>query len=288
VTTELEHAPQSQNGAVPSRAQPPAEERPRWPVWFGPAAFFAGLFATLIAFALAGAVAAAIGHNLPNDSPGVELGGTLAQDAFFVIAAVVFASFVAPPRPWQFGLRSAPLKPTLRQAGLALGAFYIFALAYIGIFSPHGQQSVAKDLGANHGGLDMVLGGILVIALAPAAEEFFFRGFFYRALRSRFAMVTAAIIDGLVFGAIHYTDPKTLSLLPILAVLGFIFCLLYERTGTLLAPIALHSINNAIAYASAVHSAGALSAALAVVVVTICVTLLRTLGAPVPRAAAPG
>jgi uncharacterized protein len=288
VTAELEHASQPQNGAVPPGAQHGAEERPRWPVWYGPAAFFAGLVATLIAFALAGAVAAAIGHDLPNDSPGVQLGGTLVQDGFFVIAAVVFASFIARPRAWQFGLRSAPLKPTLRYAALALGAFYVFALAYIGIFDPHGQQSVAKDLGADKGGLDMVLGGILVIALAPAAEEFFFRGFFYRALRTRFAVITAALIDGIVFGAIHYTDPKTLSLLPILAVLGFIFCLLYERTGTLLAPIALHSINNAIAYASTVHSAGALSAGLAVGVVTTCVLLLRTIGAPVPRAAAPG
>jgi membrane protease YdiL (CAAX protease family) len=253
------------------------EAPPRWPVWYGPAAFFAGLIATLIAFAVAGAFAAAIGHDLPSDGPGIELGGTLIQDAFFVVAAVVFASFVARPRPWQFGIRGAPLKPTLRQAGLALAAFYVFALAYIGIFDPHGQQSVAKDLGADKGGLNMVLGGILVVAIAPVAEEFFFRGFFYRALRSRFAIIPAAIIDGVVFGAIHYTDPKTLSLLPILAVLGFIFCLLYERTGTLLAPIALHSINNAIAYSSTVDSAGPLSAALAVGVVVSCLLLLRVL-----------
>ena len=65
----------------------------------------------------------------------------------------------------------------------------------------------------------------------------------------------------------YYTDPKTLSLLPVLAVLGFIFCLLYERTGTLLAPIALHAINNGIAYASTVHSAAALSVGLAAAVV---------------------
>ena len=261
---------------------------PRWPVWYGPAAFFAGLVATLIAFAVAGVVASAIGHKLPSDSPGVELGGTLAQDAFFVIAAVVFASFIARPRAWQFGLRSAPRGRTLRLAAMALGAFYAFALVYIAIFDPHGQQSVAKDLGANKGGLDMVLGGILVVALAPAAEEFFFRGFFYRALRTRCTVIVAALIDGVVFGAIHYTDPKTLSLLPILAVLGFLFCLLYERTGTLLAPIALHSINNAIAYSSAVHNAGALSAGLAVGVVTTCVLLLRSLGPAGPTPAAPG
>jgi membrane protease YdiL (CAAX protease family) len=252
-------------------------DHPRWPVWYGPAGFVGGLLCTLIAFAIAGAVAAALGHDLPSDGPGIELGGTLVQDAFFVGAAVVLASMVARPKLADFGIRWAPLKPTLRQAAMALAVFYVFALAYIGIFDPHGQQSVAKDLGADKGGLNMVLGGILVVAIAPVAEEVFFRGFFYRALRTRFPIVIAAVIDGLVFGAIHYTDPKTLSLLPILAVLGFIFCLLYERTGTLLAPIALHSINNGIAYASTVHSSGALSAGLALGMVGGCVLTLRAL-----------
>ena len=117
----------------------------------------------------------------------------------------------------------------------------------------------------------MVLGAILVVAIAPACEEFFFRGFFYRGLRSRFGIISAALIDGLVFGAIHYTDPKTLSLLPILAVLGFLFCLLYERTGTLLATISLHAINNGIAYGSTVHGSGGLAAGLAIGVVAVCV-----------------
>ena len=253
------------------------ERRPRWPVWYGPAAFASGLIATLIVFAIAGAIAAAAGHDLPTDGPGIQLGGTLVQDSFFVAAAVLFASFVAPPKPWQFGLRWAPLQRTLVAAAIALAAFYVFALLYIGLLHPHGQQSVAKDLGADKGGLDMVLGAILVIAIAPVAEELFFRGFFYRALRSRFSMLIAAGIDGLVFGAIHYTDPKVLSLLPVLMVLGFVFCLLYEYTGTLLAPIALHAINNGIAYAGTVDGSTALSLGLAAGVVAACVLTLRAL-----------
>jgi hypothetical protein len=123
----------------------------------------------------------------------------------------------------------------------------------------------------------MVLGAILVVGVAPVAEEFFFRGFFYRALRSRFSMIIAALIDGLVFGAIHYTDPKTLSLLPILMVLGFVFCVLYEYTGTLFATIALHAINNGIAYASTVHGSAALSIGLAAAVVAGCMLTVRAL-----------
>ena len=73
----------------------------------------------------------------------------------------------------------------------------------------------------------------MVIVVAPIAEEFFFRGFFYRALRSRLGILAAAAIDGLVFGLIHFTGSDTLELLPILGALGFMFCLVYERTGTL-------------------------------------------------------
>jgi hypothetical protein len=58
----------------------------------------------------------------------------------------------------------------------------------------------------------------------------------------------AALIDGVVFGLIHVSDSETLLLAPVLAMLGFVFCLVYERTGSLYPPIALHALNNAIAY----------------------------------------
>jgi uncharacterized protein len=279
VTSQVEQAA----GGVPPASEPgPPGRPPRWPAWFGPAAFLAGLVCTLIAFAIAGVVVAATGHKLPSSGPGIEIGGTLVQDGFFVAAAVAFAASVAPPRPWQFGLGGAPIGPTLKRSAAALGAFYVFVALYTGLLHPHGHQSVAKDLGATNGGLDMVLGGILVVAIAPAAEEFFFRGFFYRALRSRFSMLAAALIDAVVFGAIHYTDPKTLSLLPILAVLGFLFCLLYERTGTLFATIALHAINNGIAYGGTVHGSGGLSAGLVAAVLVACGLALRLVPGRVP------
>ena len=47
-----------------------------------------------------------------------------------------------------------------------------------------------------------------------------------------------------------FAGADALLILPPLAVLGFIFCLVYERTGSLYPVIALHSINNSIAYAA--------------------------------------
>jgi CAAX protease family protein len=253
------------------------EGQPRWPVWYGPAAFVCALIATAIVVALGSAILTSAGHKVADNSPGFQLVGTLVQDSLFIATAVLFASFVAPPKPWQFGLRWAPFKPTLRTAALALAAFYVFAVLYVLILHPDGKQDVVKDLGADKGGLKMVLGALLVVALAPVAEEFFFRGFFYKALRSRLSVYVAAAIDGLVFGGIHYTGPEVLSLLPILMVLGFIFCLVLERTGTLFAVIPLHAINNGISYASTVHGAAGVSLGLAAAVVAGSALTLRAL-----------
>ena len=57
-------------------------------------------------------------------------------------------------------------------------------------------------------------GAFLVVVIAPIAEEVFFRGFFYRALRTSLPIWLAVLIDGAVFGVIHYTGPDSLTILP--------------------------------------------------------------------------
>ena len=48
---------------------------------------------------------------------------------------------------------------------------------------------MAQDLGADEGTFGLIAAGFMVICVAPFAEEFFFRGFFYRALRSKFSVL---------------------------------------------------------------------------------------------------
>jgi hypothetical protein len=79
------------------------------------------------------------------------------------------------------------------------------------------------------------------------AEEFFFRGFFFAALRNWKGMWPAAVITGLVFGAIHVGSADA-ALLPPLAFFGFVLCVLRERTGSLLPCIVLHCANNSLAF----------------------------------------
>jgi uncharacterized protein len=125
----------------------------------------------------------------------------------------------------------------------------------------------------------------MIICVAPFAEEFFFRGFFYGALRTRFPVAAAAIIDGLVFGLIHFEGGTDgLLIVPPLALLGVVFCLVYERTRSLYPVVALHSINNSIAYAAQADG-GAVSAVLGPLMVAACALVPRfTRAAPAPVA----
>jgi membrane protease YdiL (CAAX protease family) len=241
--------------------------RPPWPWWYGPLAFIAG---AVCGFISAGIVWAALGVDDPSESPGAIVAGTVLLDGSLVGAALLFASFVRRPRGWQFGLRRTKFWPAVGWAALGLVTFYVFAAAYTAVLNPHVEQSVAKDLGADQSTFGLVVAGVMIICVAPFAEEFFFRGFFYGALRTKFSVLVAALIDGLLFGAIHFEGGTDgLLIVPPLAVLGFIFCLVYERTRSLYTVVALHSINNSIAYAAQADG-GAVSAVLGPLVVLAC------------------
>lgn len=235
-----------------------AHPAPRWPVWFAPVGFLAGFAITLVVSVFAGIIATAAGADVSDELPsGLLLVLTVLQGFILCGTAVFLAARVQPPKPWHFGLRRARFWPSVGWAVLGLGVFFAFAILWSALVSPDGEQTVTEDLGADESDFRLILAGIVVIVIAPIGEEFFFRGFFYRALRSRLGILTAAAIDGVVFGLIHYSGSDTLELIPVLAFLGFVFCLVYERTGTLYTVIGLHALNNAIAYGVDVDAAGA-------------------------------
>ncbi len=149
-------------------------------------------------------------------------------------------------------------------------------LLYTLILQPDAEQTVAQDLGAEQGTFGMIAAGFMVVCVAPVAEEFFFRGFFYRALRSRYSVLAAAGLDGLLFGVIHYdfSGPDALLILPPLALLAFIFCLVYERTGSIYPTIALHALNNAIAFGVTVDDAS-VSLVFGALMLVACATVPR-------------
>jgi hypothetical protein len=168
----------------------------------------------------------------------------LVQDGALVIAALVFANLRLRPRPWHFGIRATRLWPTLAWAVLGFGVMLGFELGYIELLSV--DETNVDDLGEGNPAAAFLV-ALAVIVVAPVAEEFFFRGFFYRALRTRMGVWPAALIDGLVFGALHFQGAGTAIILPVIAVFGVGQCLVYERTGSLFAVIAIHAAFNTVA-----------------------------------------
>ena len=220
---------------------------PRWPLWLPLAAIGCGLSAGLVIVGLLAAVLSATGVDKSGTSPGLTAGGTAIVDIAVVAACVLLAAMTARPRAWQFGLRSAPLGYTAAIAGIGVLAFFLFSLVYGAIVQPKNPQKTVENLGADTNTALLISGAVVVILVAPVCEELFFRGFLYRILRLRIPMWAAALVDGILFGIVHGSS-TSISALPILAVLGIVFCWVYERTGTLFATIALHALNNTISY----------------------------------------
>ena len=119
----------------------------------------------------------------------------------------------------------------------ALG-YYVATAIYGALFNLHGERQAARELGVNHSTAALVAGGGVRCAIAPIAEEFFFRGFVFGALRRMHVVIAgrnigawiAAIITGILFGLAHTGSASPQYLVP-LGFLGFVLCLVRWRTG---------------------------------------------------------
>ena len=252
---------------------------PRWPLWYAPVAFLAAFFAGQV---LLGIAVLATGVDPEKDlPPALALGGTFVQDLILIAAAVGFASLTLRPRLWHFGLRRTRFWPAVGWSALGFLAFFAFAAVYTVVLDIDEEQTTLEDLGTDESTIALVAGALLVIIVAPITEELFFRGFFYRTLRARLHWAAAAPIVGLVFGSIHFSTG--VEAVPPLVVLGIVFCLIYERTGSLYPCIALHALNNSIAYGAGAE-AGWLAAGCGLAMLAACIALPRLVGrrAPAP------
>ena len=83
--------------------------------------------------------------------------------------------------------------------------------------------------------------------MAPLSEELFFRGFMFSGLRRSIPLWPAALVSALVWGALHLGGGN-IGVVVQLSIFGVILAWLYERSGTLWAPIIAHTINNSIAF----------------------------------------
>lgn len=103
------------------------------------------------------------------------------------------------------------------------------------------QQEVVQSMMDGNAAQKLIL-AVAAIVMAPIGEEVCFRGFIYNILRSRAGVWAAALATGLLFGVVHCS---LVQLLP-LTVFGVLQCLLYEKSRTLLLPMAVHAVFNSL------------------------------------------
>lgn len=233
----------------PAPAQP-AGSRPLWSPITAIAIIPAALIASLVAGAVVGIVAVIFGADLDNVPPAVTITATYLQDICFVGAVLVFASLRRPVFAWQFGLRSTKLKPAVGWTALAFVAIFVFSIAW-GLITGHTKaEKLPDDLGVEGSTAALVATAVLVTVFAPIAEEFLFRAYVFPALRNWKGTWPAVVLTGLLFGLLHVASSPIYAIVP-LSLFGGLLCLLYLRTRSLYPCIALHALNNCVAFGAA-------------------------------------
>jgi membrane protease YdiL (CAAX protease family) len=153
---------------------------------------------------------------------------------------------------WQQALglrRNAPLHAIASGVIFFLAVLPPLAVVFAGssklcqlVGIPDDPQPVADMLATTDSNVVVALIVGFAVAVAPVFEEFFFRGFAYPALKQRWGTWQALLTVSIVFAAIHFHVPSLGPLLALAIGLG----LAYELTGSLLAPITMHVLFNAV------------------------------------------
>jgi uncharacterized protein len=231
---------------VPDGGSPP------WKPWTAPVALLVAFLFAIVGGLIVAIVGAAFGASIDDPPPAVNIVATVVQDGGFIGAALVFAGREGPVSLARFGLRPAALRASLGWMALAFAVYLAFSGAWMSVLDLHQKDNLPKELGVESSTAALVAVCVLVTVIAPIAEELFFRGYFFGALRNWHGPWLAAVVTGLVFGAIHVGSTPVAFLVP-LAMLGFMLCVVRWQTGSLLPCMALHAVNNGLAFGVSEH-----------------------------------
>jgi hypothetical protein len=262
----------------------PGDGRPAWKpssAWLALVASLA--FAVVVGGLVAAAITAAAGGELDDAPPGALISSTFLQDVGFIAVPIFFAAMVARPRPWQFGLRRTRLWPAAGWVAATYLAFLVFSAVFVTVFGVDAEEDLPQELGVEDSDVALVASALLICVMAPVAEEFLFRGFMFPALRRWRGTWPAAIIVGSLFGLIHVAG-SPIEFIPLLMFFGIALCLLYARTKSLYPCIALHALNNSVAFSTSLDwswQLGILLPAVAAALILLALLVERVFG-PAP------
>lgn len=149
--------------------------------------------------------------------------------------------------------------PTWTDIGLAPVGFILSTLLAAGLVAifnlfPWFDAGQAQEIGFSVylTGLDRVIAFIIIVVVAPIAEELIFRGWLYGKLRpmlsekmsDRVSMMISILLVSLLFGIVHMQWNVGVNVF----AMSIVLCGLREITGTVYAGILTHMIKNGVAF----------------------------------------
>jgi len=153
-----------------------------------------------------------------------------------------------------FRFRPADVGAGLLAAFVGLIAANIVTQIYISITQriTHHTYHQPKQLPSHlHGAGQLSLAFVAVVVIAPIAEELFFRGFLYQALRKWLGASRGIVFSAAIFAMAHFSPVLIFAIFPLGVVLGFVF----DRRGSVVASITTHMTYNLIGFIALVVSA---------------------------------
>ncbi|MBI1991968.1 MAG: CPBP family intramembrane metalloprotease [Candidatus Omnitrophica bacterium] len=170
-------------------------------------------------------------------------------DAFAILVILTFAAGKGPSLGRTFGL-SSQNKPVASIAAGLHGYVAVFPWLFVllvimvelaralGLEPP--IEPIQRLIFQEDRALVLGLTALLTCVVGPVAEELFFRGVVYPAIRQRTSWGIAILVSGALFGLLH-ANPVGF---PAIFLLGCLLANLYERTGSLAGPLTVHVLHN--------------------------------------------
>ena len=177
------------------------------------------------------------------DLEDVLRGGALyAGLVFFVLGFLIFRGF---DLVRAFGLRAGGWNLWVVMGWLLMflpPIFLVQALIYAWAGPEQSLQPIVEFLLQSRGWRERAAVAAVAVVAAPVTEELIFRGCLYGVARTYLGRTAAIFGTSVLFALIHWHAPA----LPGLTLVGLGLALVYERCGSLWAPIAMHSAFNAL------------------------------------------
>jgi membrane protease YdiL (CAAX protease family) len=232
----------------PHEIEPACETSPgRIPTWFYQPFDLLGIgFIYLLFFGLV--VSSVSAH--ANEAPNLDAHALMSAIAFQFIGAGIVTFFVISrirPVDW-LGLKWPSWPWVFLIAPCAVAFMWVLIIClqvsglmdWIGSFGIDTVQDTVKLLQDSSDPRLLGLMGFAAIVAAPFCEEIVFRGYLYPATKKFSGPWVAGICSALIFAAAH---GNLAALIP-LFIFGCLLVIIYEKTGSIWAPIAVHCCFN--------------------------------------------